>query len=136
MKLKRVLMTILGAIALALSVFAFTACKRGGEVKPVAITANSAEFAYENKTLKDYMDFLQGKGELTFTVESGMVTAVNGTANTTKSFWMLYTDDGENANRTWGTVEYGGKTYGSATLGAEALTVKQGCTYVWSYQTF
>lgn len=114
----------------------FAACNKNTTVDPVVIKADSAVFEYNDKTLKDYMDFLQGEGELTYTIADGMVTAINGKSNTTKSFWMLYTDDSENANSTWGTFEYESVTYGSATLGAEALAVKEGCTYIWAYQTF
>ena len=49
---------------------------------------------------------------------------------------MLYTSDSENANEAWGIVEYEGKNYGSATLGAESLPVKSGAIYIWWYQSF
>lgn len=65
-----------------------------------------------------------------------MVVSINGKTNTTKSFWMLYTSDAENANREWGKFEYEDSTYGSATLGADALIVKENCIYIWAYQTF
>lgn len=117
----------------------FAAC---GDKEPITadentviITAVSSSFDFENKTLKEYMDFLQGDN-FTYSIENGMVTTINGKSNTTNSYWMLYTDDSENANNAWGTFEYESVIYGSAILGAEALPVKEGCTYIWAYQTF
>lgn len=132
-KFKVLLLALIAAFALCL----FAACnKNGGAVDPVVITANDESFVYENKTLLDYMSYLQGKEELSFTVDNGMVTSINGKSNTTNSYWMLYTSDTENANNDWGTYNYNGEIYGSATLGAGALTVKENCVYVWAYQTF
>lgn len=102
----------------------------------VFITAVDSFFDFENKTLKDYMDFLQANGKLTYTISGGMVGSINGKANTSNSYWMLYTDDKENSNGGWGTFEHEGKEYGSAILGVEQLPVKQNCAYVWAYQTF
>lgn len=102
----------------------------------VIITASDSSFDFDGKTLKDFMDYLQDNGKFTYSIENGMVTAINGKSNTSKSFWMLYTSDSENANREWGVFEHEGTVYGSAVLGAEALPVKEGCIYVWAYQTF
>ena len=49
---------------------------------------------------------------------------------------MLYTDDAENSNDAWGTVVYEGKTYASATLGAESLVIAEDCVYIWVYTKF
>ena len=49
---------------------------------------------------------------------------------------MLYTDDSENSNTAWGQIEYDGKIYGSAALGAGELVIKDGLTYIWYYQAF
>ena len=65
-----------------------------------------------------------------------MVTEINGRANTTNSYWMVYTSDEAHANAEWGVMEYEGKEYGSATLGAESLPLAAGGTYIWAYQTF
>lgn len=124
------------ASVLAVISCCFAAACTGETIKPVVITASDYSFEYEGKTLKDYMEYLQDGGELTFTVSGGMVTSINGKSNTTKSYWLLYTDDAENSEEAWGTFEYEGEIYASATLGAEALTVKQGHTYIWAYQTF
>ena len=82
------------------------------------------------------MDFLFFKQKMAYEMSDGMVTSINGKANTTNSYWMLYTSDAENANNSWGTVEYEGNTYGSAMYGADSLTIKDGCLYIWEYQTF
>ena len=109
-----------------------SACK-GEKPDDVVITV---ENALENQTLLSYMQEMQEDGTITFAMKNGMVAGLNGTSNTTKSFWMLYTTDAENANRAWGTYTYNGETLGSAILGAENLVVKNGETYVWVYQTF
>lgn len=128
----------LTALTLTLAVFACCLIAACGEktVDPVVIKTDDTAFEYSDKTLKDYMDYLQDDGKLTYTVSDGMVTEINGTSNTANSFWMLYTGDTENANDAWGTYEYQGETYGSAVSGAEALTVKENCVYIWVYQTF
>ncbi|MGN1372835.1 MAG: DUF4430 domain-containing protein [Candidatus Coproplasma sp.] len=109
----------------------FVGCNK--EVEPVAITVSQA---YDGETLLQYMEDMQKDGELSFTVSDGMVTGINGTSQTTNTYWMLYTSDTENANTAWGTYEYDGQTLGSAIYGAESLTVKNGCVYVWVFTTF
>ena len=61
-------------------------------------------------------------------VSGGMVAVTNQAT--------IYTDDTELSNSAWGTVEVDGVTYSSATLGADLLSVKKGCTYVWYYLGF
>ncbi|MGN1060105.1 MAG: hypothetical protein ACI4QN_00080 [Candidatus Coproplasma sp.] len=99
----------------------------------VAITVVEAT---PNTSLIRAMECAQDDGNLSFTIEKGMVTSINGVSQTTNVYWMLYTSDTDNANTAWGTCEYGGQTLGSATLGAESLTVKNGCVYVWVYTKF
>ncbi len=130
-------------IASFLAVFACcfaVACKDKGPVKAdentVVITASESSFDFNGKTLKAYMDDLQDKGKLTYTISNGMVTAINGKSQTLNSYWMLYTSDTDNASMEWGTLEYEGDLYGSATCGVDLLVVKEGCIYIWAYQTF
>lgn len=117
--------------------FAAVACSGNtvtADENTVVITVKGEQ---ENgKTLARYMDELVSQGELVYTFSDGMVTSINGKANTTNSYWMLYTSDTENANEQWGVFEYEGKHYGSATLGASELIVKENCLYIWAYQTF
>ncbi len=128
-------LTLLTSV-LAIIACCFIAACADETTQPVVITASDSSFEYDGKTLNDYMEYLQEDGELTFTVSGGMVTSINGKSNTTNSYWMLYTNDTENSNEAWGTFEHEGQIYGSATLGAQTLAVKQGCIYVWAYQTF
>ena len=88
--------------------------------------------------LIDYMQQLKDKGELEFTLQNGMITSINSIDNPAdfSSCWMLYTSDEENSNAAWGTVEYDGKEYGSAVVGAETLEIKAGQLYIWVYQSF
>ena len=92
----------------------------------------------EDMTLMDYMTKLKDKGELEFVVKDGMITSINGIENPTdySSCWMLYTSDADNANASWGTVEYDGKEYGSAISGAETLKIKQDQLYIWVFKSF
>ncbi len=85
--------------------------------------------------LADVMQLLQEEGKLSYIIADGMVTEMEGMANTGNSYWMLYTDH-EFSNTEWGTVEYNGKTYASAMFGAENMPAEQGAVYVWSYETF
>ena len=127
----KILCVILAIIAccLSLSACVFSDENDGGISMVVLASATPSS---DNQTLLEYMD----QCEIDFTIESGMITAVQGKSNTTNSFWMLYTSDAENSNEAWGTYDYEGTTLGSATLGAGELIVKAGCTYVWVYQTF
>ena len=92
----------------------------------------------EDMLLIEYMDKLKEKGELEFKVADGMITSINGIDNPTdwSSCWMLYTSDETLSNASWGTVEYEGKEYGSAVVGAEKLTIKPDQLYIWVYQSF
>lgn len=115
---------------------AFTACSKNAvdaNDERVAITVVGAT---ENESLLEYMQTLQNEGKLSFTIDNGMVTSINGISQTTNTFWMLYTSDSDNANAAWGTCEYENQTLGSATLGAESLKVKEGFIYVWVFTKF
>ena len=88
--------------------------------------------------LIDYMNELSQKGELTCTIADGMITSINGIENPAdfSSCWMLYTSDAENANASWGTVEFEGAEYGSAISGAETLKIKPDQLYIWVFKSF
>lgn len=113
----------------------FVGCKKNVDANAdrVAITVVNAT---ENESLLEYMEGLQKNGELTFTIEKGMVTSINGITQTTNTYWMLYTSDTDNANTAWGTYTYDGQELGSAIYGAEDLTVKNDCVYVWVFTKF
>jgi len=88
--------------------------------------------------LLDVMEYLQEKENFTFVVENGMLTSLNGKANTAdfSRCWMLYTSDAELANSEWGTYTYEGVTLGSAIVGANMLPVVKDEVYVWYYASF
>lgn len=100
------------------------------------ILTPSEEFT--GKKLSDFMDYTKEQGTLDYKLENGMVTSVNGIDNPAdySYCWMLYTDDAEKSNTAWGTIEFNGKNYASATLGANALIIAKDCTYIWVYTKF
>ena len=105
------------------------------------IVIKTTEEAMDGKTnmyLIDYMNQLVQKGELECTIADGMITSINGIENPAdfSSCWMLYTSDADNANVSWGTVEYEGVEYGSAISGAEALKIKPDQLYIWVFKSF
>ena len=105
----------------------------------IVITVSNEQMNITNiTTLVDYMNSLKDAGQLTFEINNGMVSSVNGIDNPSdwSSCWMIYTSDTDNANSAWGTIEYNGNIYGSAILGAESLMVKDGCIYIWVFQSF
>ena len=133
-------LTLLATFCAIITCCFIAACRDNEPIKvdenTVIITASDSSFEFENKTLKDYMEYLQDNEKLTFSISNGMVTTINGKSNTNNSYWMLYTSDSENANQAWGTFEYEDSIYGSAILGADSLIVKKDCIYIWAYQTF
>lgn len=129
-----------------LCLFAFACQPSNGQAKTVISVAAKEEklvALYCEETdggdmLINAMDDLKAADKLQFEIVGGMVTSIGGVANAAdySACWMLYTTDAELSNAEWGTVEYDGKTLGSAIVGAEGLPVKAGEYYVWSYQTF
>ena len=105
----------------------------GAEGKKVVLSPQS-EFV--GQTLSEFMENEKEQGCLDFAIENGMVVSLDGVKNTTNTFWMLYTDDAGNSNNAWGTIEYNGKTYASATLGATELVIAKDCTYIWVFTKF
>ena len=108
------------------------------ERKEDTMVAIKVEKAGEDVLFMDVMEYLQEENELAFEVSGGMVISINGKANAAdwSASWMLYTSDEEMANTAWGTYEYNGETLGSAIVGAEALPVADGESYMWVYQSF
>ena len=143
MEIKKILACLLAVVTL-LSVLLLTGCKSEPLVikeSDTCIVLKVTEESIGGNTdmvLIDYMDTLVKDGKLTCIIENGMVTSINGIANPAdfSSCWMLYTSDEENANAAWGTVEFEGKTYGSAISGAETLKIKADQLYIWVYKSF
>lgn len=140
-KIMKKFLSLVLALTLALTVAVFTACKK----EPLVIKESDTyvvikvETDKTDLTLASYMASLEEYKDM-FVIESGMVVSINGIENASdwSACWMLYTDDyrEEFSNSAWGTIVYKDKTYNSAALGAESLIVKNGCTYIWIYQTF
>lgn len=94
-------------------------------------------------SLREYFDGLVDEGIITYTLEGGMVSSINGVSNTSdfSSCWMFYSDlielDGViYGNTEWGTYEYEGKTLASCANGVETMPVVEGFTYAAVYETF
>lgn len=136
--MKRKITSVFITLLLVLMAVFFVSCK-DGEALPVAIDLTNATVE-EGTTLLDIMEDLKEEKSLTFEIVNGMITSINGTANsiTYNPCWMLYTsdDDPTISNSAWGTYEYKGQTLASAALGADSLPVKSGEIYVWVYVTF
>ena len=108
---------------------------QGENTVAISISSRICEIT-DDLTLLDYMNALKQKGEIDFIIQDGMIIQINDISQKANSYWMLYTDDGQNSNEAWGTIIFEEKTYASASLGAESLIVKENCTYVWTYQAF
>lgn len=134
---------LLAALLCLVVAFATVACGNVSDLECVIeVDLSAYEFDSETVTLLDYMNKLAEDGKMTFTTDGSgemtMITAINGTSQTTKSYWMLYTNDTTEgvASTEYGSYEYKGQTLGMANFGAASLNVKDGCVYVWTYQTF
>ena len=133
--MKRKFVSLVSLILAALALLALAGCHTSSVTADVDVVIR-ATAEQDGMTLLAVMEELQEEGELSFTVSDGMITELNGTKQTPSSYWMLYTNDQENANEQWGTHEYEGEVLGSATLGAGELAVKAGCVYLWSFESF
>ena len=126
-------------ICLVLASLFLCAC----QMKEVTVISENDEFVvltfdkgFSGETLKDAMENAQENEQITFTVENGMVTSINGIKQTSDTYWMLYTDDEEFSNTAWGIITYNEKEYASASKGITELIVKDGKTYIWVYTKF
>lgn len=129
---------IVALITLLVMAFCLSACNKD----PLVINESDTfvvvkvETDKTDLTLSQYMQSLTEYNE-NFEIVDGMVVSINGIKNASdwSNCWMLYTDDAENSSMGY-SVEYKGKKYGSAIYGAESLIVKDGCLYIWVYQSF
>ena len=83
-----------------LAIFACCLVSACGDKEPikvdentVIITASDSSFDFDEKTLKEYMDYLQKNQKFTYSINNGMITAINDKSNTSNSYCMLYTSD-------------------------------------------
>ncbi len=137
---------ILALLTAAICLFSFAACgKSNGAGKTVASVVKAetlivitVEEVDGEPTLLAVMQKLQADGQLTFTADvTGMVTSIEGKENPAdwSACWMLYTTDREMADASY-SIEWQGESCGSAVVGAGALPVLAGESYIWSYQVF
>ena len=135
---------IISFLLVLVAICCFVSCGGGKvECETLSVTPMRVFFTVTKTdgkaTVLDCMDHLSENVDgFSYKITGGMVTEINGKANTAdfSGCWMLYTSDAELSNTAWGTIEYEGKTFGSAIVGAEALTVEKSEYYVWVYQTF
>ena len=129
------LVSLISAVLALFSLAALAGCHTSSVTADVDVVIQ-ASAEHSGKTLLAVMEELQTAGELSFTVSDGMIVELNGTKQTASSYWMLYTSDEESANEQWGTFEYEGEVLGSAVSGAGELAVKEGCLYIWAFESF
>ena len=136
--MKRKCLALLLGVMLLFSLFACNLSQAAGDCEVLVKTENRVVYKanVDDATLLVCME--NSASEVSFVLENGMVTAINGKKNAAdfSSCWMLYTSDTEMSNVAWGTVEYEGKTLASAIVGAEAFTVKKGEIYLCEYTAF
>lgn len=129
------LVSLISAVLALFSLVALAGCHTSSVTADVDVVIR-ATAEQDGMTLLAVMEELQAAGELSFTVSDGMVVELNGTKQTPSNYWILYTSDKENANEQWGTFEYEGEVLGSAVSGAGELAVKEGCLYIWAFESF
>ncbi len=143
--MKKIFSFLISVIVLVIGVVSFAGCSpkeplviKESDTYIVINVSNEQMSISDSTTLVDYMKSLKDDGELVFEINKGMISSINEIENPAdwSSCWMLYTNDTDSANTAWGTIEYNGKVYGSAILGAESLIVKDGCMYIWVFQSF
>ena len=139
--LKRVVLVLLFTVFCA--AFFFGCDKKAGsatvsvlETEETLLVVQTSDVKGEY-TLEDCLKALSAKGSLTYEMKGTMLTSINGKSNddTNFSYWMIYTSDAKNSNESFGTVEWNGVTFIGASVGVSELNVKDGHTYVLSYQT-
>ena len=134
--MKRILTTVLTFLLLFTLSSSLIACKKEVEITDEAVIIRvDISKVEEGATLKDYMDYLNREGKLSYEASSGMVLSINGKSGNASTYWMLYTSDTQNSNAQWGSCVYEGETYYSASLGFEQLVVKDGELYIWTLQS-
>ena len=134
-------LTLLLTLTVIVTASVFTACKK----EPLVIKESDTyvvikvETDKTDLTLASYMSSLSEYKDM-FVINNGMVVSINGIENAKdySACWMIYTDDyrEEFSNSAWGTIVYIEKTYNSTAFGAESQIVKDGCSYIFVYQTF
>ncbi|MDE7182463.1 MAG: hypothetical protein K2O41_05490 [Clostridia bacterium] len=158
--MKKLFATLL-AVCSVIAVCAFAGCKDGNEnVKRTQIddqtsviftASNDVLTLDENTTVKDYLDALKAKGELSFEGSDSdygfFLTSFDGKENQVISTspyegysWMIYIDfttlDGTIYATDYSVCEYEGKTLYSASYGVSGIPCVEGHTYAFVYEYY
>ena len=165
MKKAKKLMSLIAATLVALSALTLASCdalddtpENGIGVKMIALEGQvvAIEATQTNGTLydalvyfKDVFDDLEYLGADAFTFEGSeseygfYITSVNGYVPNADAneFWGVYTDLGEYegvaySSAEFGTYEYNGKTYASASLGVSGMPLIEGYVYILAVSTY
>lgn len=141
-------LSLLLTLLFALGAFSLFSCKEKDETDYVSADENTvAIFPSEEvlaltdrSTLADYLVAMREKGLISYEMEYGMINSVNGIVNeytgtNSMNSWMIYTSDPDQSNAAFGKLKYEGKTYASASLGAESLIVKAEYAYFLAYHS-
>lgn len=129
-------------VVIMIAVFALCAFACGEEGKVTLVVIGEENKVYqidttgkELSTLKDLMDYLVENEEFSYEEMSGFVNSVNGKNPSSTEFWGIYTDlelnDIPYYDSSWGTADYDGKSYGSASKGITELPLSGGATYIF-----
>ena len=149
--MKKLLKILSIVLVLVVAFSIFTACEgENGQFKVVIIQGSSEkEYTLDNTGgdmtyLVDAFAHLQNdeNSGFTYTMNGTYLTSVNGyTPNSANNeFWAIYTDlelDGiKYYDLSWGSAEYEGVLYGSASVGVTQLQLNKGTTYIIKLSTW
>ena len=138
-------------LVLAVAVFCFVGCAGSEGEFTVVIIRGHDSIAYtldntggEMVYLIDALEALENDSEsgFSYALQGTFLTTVNGytAVSSSNEFWAIYTDceiEGlKYYDITWGTADYEGIMYGSATKGVSELPTNGGSTYIIKLSTY
>ena len=140
--MKKLSTLLLVACLLFCSIFTIS-CNNNGTVKATLVSVSEDTIVIKvtevsgNATLIQALNSVKGDN-FNYEISGGMITSVNGVQNKAdwSYCWMIYTNDTDFSNNTWGSVNYNDIICGSAILGAEDLPLTANCYYVIDYTYF
>ena len=141
-------------LSVLMSVVCLVSCNKGGETTAKLVDSTDVQIVMAieetdgNASAFDALKSLRNQDLISFDyTESSYgayITSINGkaeqivesTAKSSKGYsWTLYTSDMEVAYED-ATITYGETVCGKSSLGASALVVKEGETYIWVYEYY
>lgn len=137
--MKRIFLSIVLAVVALFCACAKPAANPADE-NTVVIVPSEEVLALDGATLADYLAAMKERGLISYTMENGMLTEVNGkknrsTGTSSAECWMIYTSDPDYSNAAFGTLTYDGVVYPSASLGAESIVLSKSFVYLLAYHT-